>query len=312
MLNKTINDHMKTSRHPEPAAKSVETKSKPHFMPLHGVSVSRCLKSPLPPFTKGGNVAASLHKGGGTDVPEGFSLHSTDNREAAFTLAEVLITLGIIGIVAAMTLPALMANGRKQETVARLKKFNSMMLQAILLSENDNGPYEYWNKEAMATSDESEAGDGYDTEKGSEQASRFFNTYFAPYIKYLRLEKTDKCSTGLRIIFNDGSHACLKNGGCIDFIFDVNGDRKPNKNGYDIFYYVFCPAKNSASSHIMYKTKRQFIPYYSNATEENWNNRDYLLNTCKSKGSEIGNSGACARLIEFDGWEIKDDYPFKI
>ena len=101
------------------------------------------------------------------------------------------------------------------------------MLQAILLSENDNGPYEYWNKEAMATSDESEAGDGYDTEKGSEQASRFFNTYFAPYIKYLRLEKTDKCSTGLRIIFNDGSHACLKNGGCIDFIFDVNGDRKP-------------------------------------------------------------------------------------
>lgn len=90
---------------------------------------------------------ASLGKGGGTGVPEGFSLHSTDNREAAFTLAEVLITLGIIGIVAAMTLPALMANGRKQETVARLKKFNSMMLQAILLSENDNGPYEYWNKE---------------------------------------------------------------------------------------------------------------------------------------------------------------------
>ena len=81
-------------------------------------------------------------KGGGTDVPEGFK-----KKKAAFTLAEVLITLGIIGIVAAMTLPALMANGRKQETVARLKKFNSMMLQAILLSENDNGPYEYWNKE---------------------------------------------------------------------------------------------------------------------------------------------------------------------
>ena len=113
MLNKTINDHMKTSRHPEPAAKSVETKSKPHFMPLHGVSVSRCLKSPLPPFTKGGNVAASLHKGGGTDVPEGFSLHSANNRKAAFTLAEVLITLGIIGIVAAMTLPG--TNGKREE-----------------------------------------------------------------------------------------------------------------------------------------------------------------------------------------------------
>ena len=62
----------------------------------------------------------------------------------------------------------------------------------------------------------------------------------------------------------------------------------------------------------MYKTKRPFIPYYGSATEENWNNREYLLNTCKQKGSEIGNSGVCARLIEFDGWEIRDDYPFKI
>ena len=304
---KAFENNLEAACHPELAAKSVETKSKHDFMPLLGVSVSRCLKSPLPPFTKGGNVAASLHKGGGTDVPEGFK-----KKKAAFTLAEVLITLGIIGIVAAMTLPALMANGRKQETVARLKKFNSMMLQAILLSENDNGPYEYWNKEAMATSDESEQGDGYDIEKGSEQASRFFNTYFAPYIKYLRLEKTDKCNSGLKLTFNDGSHACLKNGGCMDFIYDVNGDRKPNKYGYDTFYYVFCPTKNSASSHIMHKTKRPFIPYYGSATEENWNNREYLLNTCKQKGSEIGNSGVCARLIEFDGWEIRDDYPFKI
>ena len=55
------------------------------------------------------------------------------------------------------------------------------------------------------------------------------------------------------------------------------------------------------------RKKRAFRPYYNNNTDENWNNRDY-----KSKGSEIGNSGACARLIEFDGWEIKDDYPFKI
>ena len=122
MLNKTIKDHMKTSRHAKPAVKNP---------PLYKIVQSHSL-----PF-----------KGGGTNVPEGFSLHSANNRKAAFTLAEVLITLGIIRIVAAMTLPALMANGRKQETVARLKKFNSMMLQAILLSENDNGPYEYWNKE---------------------------------------------------------------------------------------------------------------------------------------------------------------------
>lgn len=34
-------------------------------------------------------------------------------RLNGFTLAEVLITLGIIGIVAAMTMPALIANSKK-------------------------------------------------------------------------------------------------------------------------------------------------------------------------------------------------------
>ena len=51
------------SSHPEQAAKSVKTKSKRDFKPLPGVSGSRCIKSPPPPFTKGGNVAASLLKG---------------------------------------------------------------------------------------------------------------------------------------------------------------------------------------------------------------------------------------------------------
>lgn len=38
----------------------------------------------------------------------------------AFTLAEVLITLGIIGIVAAMTIPTLINNYQKKITVTRL------------------------------------------------------------------------------------------------------------------------------------------------------------------------------------------------
>ena len=39
-----------------------------------------------------------------------------------FTLAEVLITLGIIGVVAALTLPSLVTNYQKQVTVNKLKK----------------------------------------------------------------------------------------------------------------------------------------------------------------------------------------------
>ena len=41
----------------------------------------------------------------------------------AFTLAEVLITLGIIGIVAAMTFPILMTKYNYKITETRLKKF---------------------------------------------------------------------------------------------------------------------------------------------------------------------------------------------
>ena len=40
----------------------------------------------------------------------------------AFTLAEVLITLGIIGIVAAMTLPILIGKYQKMQTATQLKK----------------------------------------------------------------------------------------------------------------------------------------------------------------------------------------------
>lgn len=38
-----------------------------------------------------------------------------------FTLAEVLITLGIIGVVAAMTMPSLIQNYRKKEATTRIK-----------------------------------------------------------------------------------------------------------------------------------------------------------------------------------------------
>lgn len=53
----------------------------------------------------------------------------------AFTLAEVLITLGIIGVVAAMTMPTLIANHQKKLLLNGLKKciqqcnrFNSWLL----------------------------------------------------------------------------------------------------------------------------------------------------------------------------------------
>lgn len=65
--------------------------------------------------------------------------------QKAFTLAEVLITLGIIGIVAAMTLPDLVQKQQKKQTTVALKKFYSSFQNAINLSQVDNGPYLNWD-----------------------------------------------------------------------------------------------------------------------------------------------------------------------
>ena len=63
----------------------------------------------------------------------------------SFTLAEVLITLGIIGVVAAMTLPALIQKQNEKATVVQLKKAYSMLSQAVLAEIAENGTVDNWN-----------------------------------------------------------------------------------------------------------------------------------------------------------------------
>ena len=70
--------------------------------------------------------------------------HETDRRKAAFTLAEVLITLGIIGVVAALTLPALLTNIQSK---VRAERSRSVQYKFSLATEkmarlNLIGPYD--------------------------------------------------------------------------------------------------------------------------------------------------------------------------
>lgn len=53
-------------------------------------------------------------------------------RLNAFTLAEVLLTLGIIGIVAAMTIPTLMNNTNDRATISKINKAYSTLSQAVM------------------------------------------------------------------------------------------------------------------------------------------------------------------------------------
>ena len=104
------------------------------------------------------------------------------SRKAAFTMAEVLITLGIIGIVAAMTLPSLIGKYQKKVTVTRLKRTYTVLSQAVQRSIADNGDPSGWNTESYYWSEGSQA----NLQKILET---FSSTYIVPYLaKINRIE----------------------------------------------------------------------------------------------------------------------------
>lgn len=190
----------------------------------------------------------------------------------AFTLAEVLITLGIIGIVAALTLPAVSTRIAKSEATARLKKFNSMMYQVIMQTEQVNEPTSEWNT-------------------SNDDMEEFFLKYFAPYMKYVEAKTVSGRYT---VYFADGSSLLLRRGDCLDFYFDINGAKKPNTYGKDLFLFSSCGGRthwcNGRGWCATTKT--------SDDTRE------------KKKATCISTPNYCGALLEYDNWEFKDDYPW--
>ncbi len=87
---------------------------------------------------------------------------------SAFTLAEVLITLGIIGVVAALTLPSLVGNYKRKVTANKVKKFYSVMSQATGRAIAENGSMEYW--------------DGFSSHHNGKEMQQWFNKYLKPYL----------------------------------------------------------------------------------------------------------------------------------
>lgn len=121
----------------------------------------------------------------------------------AFTLAEVLITLGIIGIVAAMTMPSLVGKYRQKTVETRLEKFYSVANQAVKLSELKNGPKEYW---ARCT-------DGVQTDVSTTiDCETWYNTYLKDYLKAVRVEHFDNKYQNTAAYLADGSVMVIKSG----------------------------------------------------------------------------------------------------
>lgn|SRR5574344_4708 len=228
------------------------------------------------------------------------------NKFNAFTLAEVLITLGIIGVVAAMTIPTLMTKMDEKRNLAMIKEDYSI-LQQVMRSSFDAGASSTINMNNV------------------DSMTEWFQNYMAPYMKVANLcidkegcwtENRSKYlnggywsdanldGTGFGIgqkpvcfVLNNGSNVCLddyskdqlKNTFGVDFqseenagmaiYIDVNGVKNPNILGKDTFVAV--------------SLGDQFVPAGNSLT------RDVIENDC----SKTGRGFYCLWVIKNNGWD---------
>lgn len=229
-------------------------------------------------------------------------------KTPAFTLAEVLITLGIIGIVAAMTLPTLIMNHRKQVTVNKVKKFYTVMSQATNSAIAEYGSMEDWQ--------------GFTTTRNGEEMQNWFDTYLKPYLKVIdEFVKTDE-ETGystLFVVLSDGSVLSMVNWAGSAKSDDNANHVQDNHNGLihlsyltdkklidDVDSRIGCVNTFSFLFYSPLKDQYFFQPYTYQANTPEKYNREFFIEQVKG-----GNYQYCAAVMMFDGWQIKSDYPFQ-
>lgn len=158
------------------------------------------------------------------------------HKKLGFTLAEVLITLGIIGIVAALTIPALMNNIQDAQYRTAYKKAYSTANQAWLMAYNEDkiisrtGWIDDGANVANFNAFKSEM-------KVTKDCNSNNNIDCWPIGDYFFLDLPD--ANALAFIDTSGMTWSLSNSGGSgsELLVDVNGPQKPNKYGQDRFYF---------------------------------------------------------------------------
>ncbi len=153
-------------------------------------------------------------------------------KKSAFTLAEVLITLAIIGVVAAMTIPSLMNQTGDQEYKVGAKKALSMLAQAATMNYAVDG-FDYSSASATA-----KAHDG----KGNEVSGTGLPAMYTARLNVAKtsaptghswgtgasaLANTYVLADGMVITFPATCEKASKSTGCTIYV-DVNGVKGPN------------------------------------------------------------------------------------
>lgn len=234
-------------------------------------------------------------------------------KKAAFTLAEVLITLGIIGVVAAMTMPSLIQNYQEKATVTKLKKCYSLVSQAYVSILNDEGG-----------SDTLQAGDDLEMMEKFGKYLKYQKTCGRnkgcfPNVTYKSVtgngyskwedDTTDRSrailTDGTLIMFNKSVITENENYIYAQIYVDINGFKGPNQLGRDFFYFYINPEKIVPAGAKALEEKNEDQKFTKNCIQQNgyacaaWviynENMDYLhckdlswdgKHSCKEKSSK--------------------------
>lgn len=210
----------------------------------------------------------------------------------AFTLAEVLIAITIIGVVAAITVPIGIVNYRKVSVPAKLEKFYSISNNALRLWYVESGNY---------------AGTYEFTEEYYRNGPKTKEFYDSTIGKYLVGAKESTISEyGICTALNDGSGFCGYINNTLRQLYffyctEYKYCRMESFDGKNTFLFTLDLKKGkvvTSTSSFDNKTRNQLLYNCKYGNSDN------------SETSSKGRRHACARLIEVDGWMIKDDYPW--
>lgn len=237
-----------------------------------------------------------------------------------FTLAEILITLGIVGVVAAITLPTIIMNYKRIVWVNQLKANYTILTNGFSQMANSEGATSLAESDTFRSL--SGAGCGTDPQYSEARCSKFFNNFKKFFKGDLQIAENYQYSTEIlnpsnkknyseknifimpngSIIFNyyffpiGYSTAIYNQGG---FYIDTNGYKGPNVFGRDIFYFGVIldpPYIVPGGSKLCKETKCIDFPYWKECRgcckADNFAPMGFMHNT------------SCAGRIIDEGWKM--------
>ncbi|EKE04430.1 MAG: hypothetical protein ACD_20C00081G0013 [uncultured bacterium] len=248
-----------------------------------------------------------------------------NRNKKAFTLAEVLVTLAIIGVIASLVIPSLIANIEKQGYISRLQRAmaagDAALRKAALENCGTTDLSCIYTGNALTIGDAIAA--QYNVLKNCKNTSGqgcfvVFNSYIDGTGGILDLDNDSNyykfiTTDGMSVAIQRSSSKCTTNYGlnanspttktCGQFYVDLNGpDKGPNYSGKDVFWFLV----TSNKAPIMYPQGGREHNYTLNGTEETggyyyWNYNN--LNRCYNAGGKKGGWMCTGRIIE-KGWQI--------